>query len=137
MMAKSEKGTFSTRFRRFDRIDKNRSRTVSDFFLMLMPLELVPFTFLSFRRSLLPTSKLPIGSLCPFQMAIHSTKTQAVISIYEESKELWDFEKDRETRNPVIESSEFAYKVEVNFFQTWICMFKFFLQGHQPGPDQR
>jgi hypothetical protein len=43
-----------------------------------------------------------------------STKTQALISMYEESKELWDFEKDRasETRNPVIESSEFAYKVD-------------------------
>ena len=46
-------------------------------------------------------------------MAIRSTKTQAVISIYEESKELWDLERDRETRNPVIESSEFAYKVDI------------------------
>ena len=67
---------------------------------------LLPFTFRcsskqSFQRNI----------WAQFQMAIRSTKTQAVISIYEESKELWDSEKDRETRNPVIESSEFAYKV--------------------------
>ena len=77
---------------------------------MLMPLVLVPPTFLSFRRRFLSTSNQSIpGSLwAQFLMAIRSTKTQAVISIYEESKELWDFEKDR---NPVIEGSEFAYKV--------------------------
>ena len=76
---------------------------------MLIPLALVRPTFLSFRRSFLSTSRNSLGA---FQMAIHSTKTQAVFSIYEESKELWDLEKDRETRNPVIESSEFAYKVD-------------------------
>ncbi|KAF8798924.1 hypothetical protein BYT27DRAFT_7122461 [Phlegmacium glaucopus] len=46
-------------------------------------------------------------------MAIRPTpliKTQALISIYEESKELWNLEKDRESRNPVIKSAEFAYK---------------------------
>ena len=80
---------------------------------MLMPLVLVPFTFHSFRRSFLSTSKRSIPNLwVQFLMAIRSTKTHALISIYEESKELWDFEKDRETRNPVIESSEFAYKVD-------------------------
>lgn len=81
------------------------------FFLMVV---LLPFTFPSFRRSFLSTSKHSIpGSLwAQFQMAICSTKTQAVFSIFEESKELWDFEKDRETRNPVLESAEFAYKVD-------------------------
>jgi hypothetical protein len=76
-----------------------------------MPAVLLSSAFISFRRSFLSTS-IP-GSLWAAQskMAIRSTKTQPVISIYEESKELWDFEKDRETRNPVIESSEFAYKV--------------------------
>ena len=81
-----------------------------------MPVALVPLTLLSFRRSFLPTSKhsIPKNLWALFQiMAIRSTKTQAVISIYEESKELWDLEKDRETRNPVIESSEFAYKVDI------------------------
>ena len=55
-------------------------------------------------------------------MAIRSTKTQAVISLYEESKDLWDL--DRETRNPVIESSEFAFKVNQLLSQTPICMVK-------------
>ena len=76
-----------------------------------MPLVLVSFTFPSFRR-FLPTFKQSIsGSLwSQIQMAMLSTKTQALIPIYEESKELW--EDHRETRNPVIESSEFAYKVD-------------------------
>ena len=104
------------------KIDLGKSQ---NFFLMLMPLVLVPFTILSFRCSLLPTSKQSIpGSLwAPFQM-IRSTKTQALISIYDESKELWGFEKDRETRNPVIEGSEFAYKVDQLLLSTWMCMFK-------------
>lgn len=85
------------------KIDPGKSQ---NFFLMVV---LLPFTFLSFRRSALSTFKQSIpGSLwAHFQMAIRSTKTQAVISIFEESKELWDCE----TRNPVLESSEFAYKV--------------------------
>ena len=77
-----------------------------------MPLVLVSFTFLSFRR-FLPSFKQSIpGSLwLQIQMAMLSTKTQALIPIYEEeSKELWE---DHETRNPVIESSEFAYKVDL------------------------
>jgi hypothetical protein len=97
-----------------------------------MPLVLVPYTFLSFRRSFLSTSKQFIPNLwVQFRMAIRSTKTHALISIYEKSNELWDFEKDLETRNPVIESSEFAYKVDqlldVNF-----CMFKLFFSSRLP-----
>lgn len=34
-----------------------------------------------------------------------------LIPVYEEVKESWDLERDRESRNPVIEGSEFAYKV--------------------------
>lgn len=73
-----------------------------------MPLVLVPSTFLRFRR-FLPTYKQSTpGSLwAQIQMAVRSISTQALIPIYEESKEVWEFE----TRNPVIESSEFAYKV--------------------------
>ena len=92
---------------------KIESRMSQNFFLMVV---LLPFTFHSFRRRFLPTSNQSIpGRLwAQFQMAIRSTKSQAVISIYEKSKVLWDFEKDhRETRNPVIESSEFAYKVDI------------------------
>lgn len=40
-----------------------------------------------------------------------SMKAQELFSIYEESKKLWDLEEGRESRNPVIEGSEFAYKV--------------------------
>ena len=72
---------------------------------------LLPFTF---RRSFPPKQPFPGRLWAQFQMALCSTKTQDVISIYEESKELCDFENvDRETRNPVIESSEFAYKVDI------------------------